>query len=108
MKKVWISLINYNGKNDTLDCLKTLSEVKTKDIELSIVVVDNNSKEKFGIPKNIVKNHNTKVIYNTENKGFSGGHNVVIQKAIENAVDYVLILNNDTIVDSNFLEKLLA
>lgn len=106
MKKVWISIINYNGKKNTLDCLKTLDLIESNDIDLTIVVLDNNSKEKFEIPKNLLKNYTPLIVRSSENLGFAGGHNMVIQKAIEENAEYILVLNNDTIVDKNFLEIL--
>jgi hypothetical protein len=41
-----------------------------------------------------------------ENKGFSGGNNVGIKLALESGNDYILLLNNDTLVKPDFLEEL--
>jgi len=113
MKHVVVSLLNYNGKKNTLDCLESLKNVKRDNFKLTIVVVDNASTD--GSLKEIqnakfkMQNHNLKVeiIGNKMNLGFSGGHNVTIRYGLENEADYVLILNNDTYVDENFLEELL-
>ena len=42
-----------------------------------------------------------------ENLGFSGGNNVGIKYALENGADYVMLLNNDTLVDPNLVEGML-
>jgi hypothetical protein len=40
-------------------------------------------------------------IKNNKNLGYSGGNNLGIKVALENGADYVFILNNDTLIDSN-------
>lgn len=102
MKHVVISLLNFNGKKNTLDCIESLENVRRDDFKLTIVVVDNASSD--GSPSEI---SNLKIILNKENLGFAGGHNVAIKYALENGADYVLILNNDTYVDHDFLAELL-
>lgn len=47
-----------------------------------------------------------KLVENQINLGFSGGNNLGIRHALENGADYVLILNNDTIADKDFLQNL--
>jgi GT2 family glycosyltransferase len=109
MKHVVISLLNYNGKKNTLDCLESLKKIITDDFNLKVLVIDNASTDgspsvisnfKFPIP-------NFKIFLNKNNLGFAGGHNVAIKYALENNADYVLVLNNDTYVDPNFLMELL-
>ncbi len=57
--------------------------------------------EEYGLFKNTI------LIKNSENYGFAGGNNVGIRFALQNLdPDYILLLNNDTVVDKNFLEKL--
>jgi GT2 family glycosyltransferase len=47
-----------------------------------------------------------KIIKNKENLGFAGGNNVGIEFVLNNhEVDYIFLLNNDTIVDSEFLNE---
>ena len=49
----------------------------------------------------------TVYIESAENLGFSGGNNIGIRKAIENEFDYMLLLNNDTTVEPDFLSILI-
>lgn len=111
MKHIAISLLNFNGKKNTLDCLKSLENVRVDNFELSIIVVDNASSD--GSVEEIkryisgVKYGAIKLIENKENLGFSGGQNVAIKYALESGADFVLVLNNDTYVDPGFLLELL-
>jgi len=47
-----------------------------------------------------------KLIISKENLGFSGGNNLGIKYALKQNPDYILLLNNDTAVDKNFLTEL--
>lgn len=46
------------------------------------------------------------IIRNDNNDGFAEGNNIAIKKII-NVADYILLLNNDTVVDSDFLKELI-
>jgi GT2 family glycosyltransferase len=110
MKHIVISLLNFNGKKNTLGCLESLRNIKADNFKLTISVVDNASTD--GSPS-VISNlksqiSNLKFIQNKENLGFFGGHNTTIKYALSIGADYVLILNNDTYVNPNFLEELLA
>jgi GT2 family glycosyltransferase len=109
MKHVVISLLNYNGKKNTLDCLESLRNIAIDNFKITILVVDNASTDgsQFQISNFKFQNFNYKAILNKKNLGFAGGNNIAIKYALENSVDYVLILNNDTSVDHDFLTELL-
>lgn len=104
---VFIILVNYNGIDDTIDCINSIKGNAYQNIR--IVVVDNGSNDDsynrlvrmYGSTSDIV------IIDAGENLGFAGGNNVGILYAIENDADYILLLNNDTIVDENFLIPLI-
>jgi len=105
MKTVFVSIINYNGTANTLECLKSLNNQKTS-FPLCVLVVDNGSKTPFSVNHNNFKNFRFKLISNKDNLGFSGGHNTGIRFALEHGADYVLLLNNDTLADSRLIEEL--
>lgn len=112
MKHVFISLLNFNGKKNTLDCLASLRNIKKDNFKLTIVVVDNGSADgsvsEIQNSKFKIQNDNLKfrIIANKENLGFAGGHNIAIKYALEKGADYVLLLNNDAYVDRNFVTEL--
>ncbi len=103
--KVSIIILNWNGLEDTLECLYSLSKIDYDNFE--VILVDNNSsgndveiiKEKYG---DLI----TSLIVNDKNLGFSGGNNEGIKAAIQNGADYVMLLNNDTVVEADFLSVL--
>ena len=108
MKYIVISLINFNGKKNTLECLESLKILKKEDLKLTIIVIDNASAEPLSLSSGFVGDIPLVVIRNEKNLGFSGGHNVGIKYGLENGADYILTLNNDTFVDKNFLEELVS
>lgn len=113
MKKISIIILNWNGKKDTIGCLRTVSQLSIISCQLSVVVVDNgstdNSVESIKYYVLSIKNGDKKIkiIENKENLGFAEGNNVGIRYALENGADYIFLLNNDTLVDKNLIEEVL-
>ena len=101
---VYIILINWNGLDDTLECLESLKKISYKNYK--IIVVDNGSKNNQA---DVIKHNfpNIELIKNEENKGFVIANNQGIRLAVENDADYILLLNNDTVVKRNFLNILI-
>ncbi len=107
MIHVSIILVNYNSKEDTIECLKSLQNIKSTGFKHSIIVVDNASREALELPKSLQENQ-IQILRSESNKGFTGGNNLGIYYAVEKFnSDYVLLLNNDTTVDEEFLKELL-
>lgn len=108
--KVSIIILNWNGWQDTLECFESLAKITYSNYE--IIIIDNNSTNESAAKLKIknealkIEGRGFKFIENKENLGFAGGNNIGIKYAIENKSDYILLLNNDTIVDPGFLEKL--
>ena len=104
-KKVAIVLVNYNGLKDTIECVKSIKESTYSDYQ--IIIVENDSNDKEEIKGNEYLNENTMILFSKCNMGFSGGNNLAIKYALENNYEYVLLLNNDTTVDKEFLRYLI-
>jgi hypothetical protein len=100
---VAIIILNWNGLVDTIDCLNSLKEIDYQNYK--VVVVDNASTDGSQelIRRNFPQHH---LICNSENLGFPEGNNVAIRWALSHNYDYVLLLNNDTVVEKDFLVKL--
>lgn len=107
MKTVFISILNFNGKINTLECIESLKKINTSGFNLTIVVIDNGSSEKFDLKESSDESIRFKFIRSKDNLGFSGGHNLGIKYALSKGADYIVILNNDTYADKNFLEEIL-
>lgn len=103
---VAIILVNYNGYDDTVECVKSLLQIKYKNYQ--IFIVDNCSSDTETIKSDGLLNENTKLIFSIQNLGFSGGNNLAIRDALNLGFDYIVLLNNDTIVEPNFLASLVS
>jgi hypothetical protein len=98
---VSIIVLNYNAGKLLLNCVESIKKSSYQNME--ILVVDNISsdgsqircKEKFP---------DIKLIQNTKNLGYCGGNNVGIKEA---KGEFIIILNPDTIVESNWIDELL-
>ena len=90
---------------DTIECLESLKKITYPNY--GVIVVDNGSegndvevlREKFG--------DYIYLIENDKNYGFAAGNNIGIRKAMNRGADYVLLLNNDTVVAPDFLDELI-
>ena len=101
--KVTIIILNWNGKEDTIECLESLKHITYPNYE--ILLVDNGSTD--GSVECFRERYpGMEIIENGENLGFAEGNNVGIRRAMDEGADYVLLLNNDTVVDPEFLGEL--
>ncbi|MBN1651070.1 MAG: glycosyltransferase family 2 protein [Bacteroidales bacterium] len=97
---VSIVTVNYNQSATTIDMIESLSQISYPNIE--IIVVDNASKSEDA---KAIKEKFPRIVLveSIINYGFAGGNNLGIMRS---RGEYVLLLNNDTIVEPNFLEPL--
>jgi GT2 family glycosyltransferase len=101
---VAIILVNWNGKNDTLECLASLRKLDTRDVH--VIVVDNGSGD--GSVEALRSAHPwVEIIALPENRRFAGGNNAGIGHALQSGVDHILLLNNDTLVAPDFVTHML-
>ena len=120
---VAVCLLNYNSFEDTIECVDSL--IEQKGVAFSIIIVDNCSTnnsvleiEKYLEKKtfystvvwsenkifDINATSNIYLIKSLKNGGFSAGNNIAIQFVQKHlSSDLILLLNNDTVVASNFL-----
>jgi len=101
---VFIILLNWNNGQDTKECLDSLE--RNSSFPYKVIIVDNGSEDGSGekLQREFPQHH---FIFNQENLGFAGGNNVGIRYALDHEADYVLLLNNDTVAENNFIEPLL-
>jgi hypothetical protein len=101
---VYVVLLNWNGHEDTILCLQSLKAATYP--RLRIVIVDNGSRTDsvVALRQAVAADPNVILIENDTNEGFARGCNVGMRYAHENLADYVLLLNNDSVVASGFLE----
>ncbi len=105
MPRVAIVIVVWNGKADTMECLQSLDEDRYPNKE--IIVVDNGSTDDS--VAEIRRSFQSVVILQTgSNLGFTGGNNIGIRCALERQSDYIFLLNNDTTVEPDAMEQLVA
>lgn len=102
---VLVVLINYNGLHDTLECLESLRSVK--DVTIHTLVLDNGSSDSSEILKIQAKFPEVCCVRSDKNLGFAAGCNYMVRLGLQQYLtDFVLLLNNDTIVDPLFLSQM--
>ncbi len=96
-----ISIIipNYNGKKYLRDCLDAINKIEKLNIE--VIVIDNASQDDDFQWINQYKNLYFKQL--DKNYGFSRAVNEGIRLA---QGEYVLLLNNDTVIEKDFVQEL--
>jgi GT2 family glycosyltransferase len=97
---VAIIILNHNNREDTLACLRSLEHLTYS--RAFPIVLDNGSSD--GSAEAIRAQYpNVKLIETGDNLGFTGGNNIGIHYALNHRADYVMLLNNDTIVAPDML-----
>lgn len=101
--KTMTVLLNWNGYEDTINCIYSLLETG---IELVDIIVVDNASENESIPIMIEKFPELTVIKNHKNGGFAAGCNLGIVSALNAGADSIWILNNDTTINSSALTSM--
>lgn len=98
---VSVIIVNWNTKKLLADCLASINKF-TKKVDFEIIVVDNNSND--GSQKMVRDNFPTvKLIVNKNNLGFAKANNIGFRQA---KGKYIMLLNSDTYLIENSLQKL--
>lgn len=142
--KVKIIILNWNGWEDTIECIESLYQIDYPNFDVLIVDNDSNDESiskiheylegKLNVESKFVSYNqdnkpikymeysedrynqldtsesveakNLYILKNNENYGFAEGNNIAIKIALRSNPDYIMLLNNDTVVDHDFLNKL--
>jgi hypothetical protein len=100
-----VVVLNYNGLADTLDCLDSLRAQTCAGI--ATLVIDNGSRND-DLGRIAASFPEVEVIALGENRGWAGGNNVGLRLGLERGFDYMLLLNNDTVLRADALAEMLA
>lgn len=102
-----IIIVNYQKYEDTFACVDSILKFKTTE-DYRIVVVDNASpNDSWERLQTLNNNSKVMTIQAKENKGYCAGNNIGIKYSLENIKpDYIWILNPDTLVEKECLQKL--
>jgi GT2 family glycosyltransferase len=105
-KKITIVIVTYNARHYLPDCFDSLERQDYPNDSIKIVVVDNNSTDStVGYIKERMPH--AKVIENRKNVGFAAANNQGYFLAKKNKSDYLVLLNQDTIVERGWLTRLI-
>jgi len=100
--EVTIIILNYNGGEDVLACLESVMQIVHPRCE--VFVVDNGSTD--GSPDRIADRFPwVKIITTGSNLGFPAGNNIGIKQS---SGEWILLLNDDVVVDREILKDLIA
>lgn len=108
MGKIELSIIivDYNTKNHLFNCLKSIKANEPKS-SFEIIIVDNNHRADLNITENeicpILPNIKYTILNTPENRGFGASNNVGAKKA---SGKYLLLLNPDTLIVDNSIDKM--
>jgi hypothetical protein len=94
-------VLSWNGREDTLRCLESLSRIERPDLE--IVCVDNGSTD--GSAEAVRERFpEVTLIEAGENLGFAGGNDLGLRHALERDAQWVVLVNNDATVAPDVIE----
>jgi len=104
VSRVAAVVLNWNGGEGTIRCLRALAASGARG--LSTIVVDNGSTD--GSPDAVAREFpSARLIRLPENRGYCGGNDAGIRDALASGAAFVLLLNDDVFVEEGFLAPLL-
>ncbi|MFZ5364068.1 MAG: glycosyltransferase family 2 protein [Patescibacteria group bacterium] len=101
--KISINLVTWNGKKYLPHCLDSIAKQTFRDF--SLFILDNGSTDGTVeyLKSSLLPISNCRLKFNEKNVGFAAGHNQALQNTES---EYVFILNQDIILEPNFLEEI--
>ena len=105
LPKVFVIVLNWNGGDRVLSCLRSVFSLKYGNFE--VVVVDNASRD-GSLERARASFGRAHFIVNEKNVGFATGMNVGVKFALSKGAQYVWLLNNDAVVGRDALSELVG
>ncbi|MBI5506242.1 MAG: glycosyltransferase family 2 protein [Deltaproteobacteria bacterium] len=108
LARVTAVVLNWNGLEDTLACVRSLFAVDLEGAAvLDVLVVDNGSRQ---CPATALREMGAQVaiVFTGRNLGYAGGNNAGMRYALARGADFVWVINNDAVVEPRALAPLLA
>lgn len=102
---VWAVTLGFNNAADTVECLRSLAESDCPGLQL--LFVDNDSKDD-SVARVLSEIPSATVLQTGKNLGFSRGFNVGMDYCVAKGADYVLMINNDTVIDRSCIARLVS
>ncbi len=110
ISSVSVIIINYHGLEDTIACVQSLLATRdAADLKIVVVNADDDSVEQSKSTKVLHDQFPKIEVLERKNLGFCGGNNEGAAYALQNhSSDYLLFLNNDTLVDLSAIHELVT
>src|SRR5262245_37634216 len=101
--KVIVCILNWNNIADTLECIESV--LQSDYCSLTTWLVDNGSDED---PTELVerKYPSVRVLRLSQNKGYGGGNNIALERALATDAAFILLLNNDVVIAPDMVRRL--
>lgn len=100
MEKTAIIILNYNGAEDTVACVKSIESIACP---ADVIVVDNASTDNSILLLTEQLPFHVKLLTSDKNLGYAGGNNIGIRYAYDKGYQYICVLNNDTVVTEDLI-----
>jgi hypothetical protein len=102
---IYSVVLNWNGYEDTNECLQSLAKVNYKNHK--VLVVDNGSSDDS--PERLAAEYQgLDLVRCQQNRGIAAGYNEGIRAALTRGAEYVVVMNNDLVFDPDFLDHMLT
>lgn len=105
--KICAVILNIADTTGLVECLRSLDKTVYRNLEV-IVVHNGPGDEEFAGEVRRASAKITEVVFTGFNAGFAAGNNAGIKRALKNGAEYVLLLNDDTVVAPDFIDRLAA
>jgi GT2 family glycosyltransferase len=103
--KVTVVIVHFKGLSNLIDCIVSLNKVSYENFDIQ--VIQNSAKDAVLSDRlRHADKHICKVIQAGQNLGFAAANNIGIREGADSNSDYVLLLNDDTLVAPDFLTEL--
>jgi Predicted glycosyltransferases len=104
--KIEIVIPVYNRRDTTLQSLRSLSRINKDGLNVHIIIVDDGSTD--GTSEAIEREFpEVQIIKGDGTLHYAAGTNRGIEAALKNEPDYIVCMNDDTVVHSEFLQRML-
>jgi GT2 family glycosyltransferase len=107
MIDISIIILNWNGNDDTVECLQSIKHHLDSYLSIQVILVDNASRVPLSNEQvNSHKLNNISYIKNDENYGFAEGNNIGLREAVKHSPKYIILLNNDTVITDDSIIRM--
>lgn len=104
-KLVSVVVLAWNQVDETIECLNSLS--KSDYTNMEVLLVDNGSTD--GTSQSIQRDFSqVRIIRTNSNVGIARGYNLGIEYSLGHGADYVMVMNNDTVVAPRMISQLVG